>query len=200
MLVAALAAVAIAGIVAVTTAGGDDDELTAGSQPGQVAQVWPVEVTGGPLPPLGAGADTAIGMPAPGLSGSSFDGSPVAVDGDGPTMLVFLAHWCPHCNREIPVLNAWRDSGTVPAELDVVAVNTAVAPNRDNFPPSQWLPRMDWTWPVIADSATGDAATAYGVSGFPFVVIVGEDGTVVDRWSGELDLAGVQARVAAALA
>jgi len=41
---------------------------------------------------------------------------------------VFLAHWCPHCNREIPELNAWRDSGEVPADLQVVAVTTAVEP------------------------------------------------------------------------
>ena len=30
---------------------------------------------------------------------------------DGPMMVVFLAHWCPHCNAEIPVLN----SGATPA-------------------------------------------------------------------------------------
>ena len=32
-------------------------------------------------------------------------------------MVVFLAHWCPHCNAEIPVLNEWRDSGEIPDGL-----------------------------------------------------------------------------------
>jgi thiol-disulfide isomerase/thioredoxin len=127
-------------------------------------------------------------------------GTPVTVDpSKGPVMLVFLAHWCPHCNREIPELLAWRDAGGVPDGLQVIAVTTAVAPDRENYPPSEWIPNMGWTWPVLADSQDNEAAIAFGVSGFPFSVIIGTDGTVLGRASGELGQDGIQAFVDGAL-
>jgi cytochrome c biogenesis protein CcmG/thiol:disulfide interchange protein DsbE len=180
------------------TDGGSDDGTTGG---GQIAEAWPVEITGTPLVQLPRdGGDPALGTAAPGLSGFSFDGTPVAVDpSEGPVMLVFLAHWCPHCNREIPELNALRDGGGLPADLQVVGIATGTDPNAENFPPSEWIPRMDWTWPVIADSPDFLAASAFGLSGFPFTVILDTDGTVLDRWSGEIGRDGVAARVAAAL-
>ncbi len=167
-----------------------------------MAEAWPVTIGGTPLAPLQTGVDDpAVGTPAPTISGYSFDGTPVVVDpSKGPVMLVFLAHWCPHCNREIPELNAWRDSGEVPADLQVVAVTTAVEPTRDNYPPSAWIEEMDWTWPVLADSETFDAAQAFGVSGFPFGVIIGTDGNVLLRWSGEMGQDGIASMVASALA
>jgi cytochrome c biogenesis protein CcmG, thiol:disulfide interchange protein DsbE len=167
----------------------------------QVAEVWPVTIGGTPLVGLpDSGTDPAVGTQAPTLSGFAFDGTPVTVDpSKGPVMLVFLAHWCPHCNREIPELLKWRDSGAVPDGLQVIAVTTAVAPDRDNYPPSEWIPNMGWTWPVVADSQDNEAAIAFGVSGFPFSVIIGTDGSVLARSSGELGEAGISAYVDAAL-
>jgi predicted DsbA family dithiol-disulfide isomerase len=40
----------------------------------------------------------------------------------------------------------------------------------------------------MADSEAMDAARAYGVSGYPFFVIVGADGKVKVRGSGELEI------------
>jgi thiol-disulfide isomerase/thioredoxin len=173
------------------------DDSTGGAE---VAEVWPVTLGGTPLVEKPEGDDPAVGTPAPTLSGFAFDGTPVTVDpSKGPVMLVFLAHWCPHCNREIPELLAWRDAGGVPEGLQVIAVTTAVAPDRDNYPPSEWIPNMGWTWPVIADSQDNEAAIGFGVSGFPFSVIIGTDGTVLGRSSGELGQDGIQAFVDDAL-
>jgi len=167
---------------------------------GQVAEAWPVTLEGALLPPLGDGDDPAVGTPAPTMSGFAFDGTPVTVDpSKGPVMLVFLAHWCPHCNREIPQLNAWRDAGDMPDDLQVVGVLTAVDPKAENYPPSAWIPAMEWTWPVIADSPEMDAASGFGVSGFPFAVIIDTDGTVLTRWSGEVGQDSIDERVSAAL-
>lgn len=200
---------------------GDDEEVTVGNTAapsatdadggsgttaaagGEIAETWPVTLTGAPLEPKpDSGDDPAIGTTAPGLSGFTFDGTPVEVDpAEGPVMLVFLAHWCPHCNREVPELNAWRDSGEVPEDLQVVAVTTAVSADREHYPPSTWIrDEMGWTWPVLADSPDNDAAIAFGVSGFPFSVILDTDGTVLGRSSGELGLAGIEAFVADSLA
>ncbi len=105
-------------------------------------------------------------------------------------MVVFLAHWCPHCNAEVPRLNELRDEGRFPEGLNIVAVSTGVNPGRPNFPPSQWFDDMDWTYPVIVDGVdmereTFIAADAYGVDGFPFIMLLDGDGKVVARWSGE---------------
>jgi thiol-disulfide isomerase/thioredoxin len=160
-------------------------------------EVWPVTVTGAALDPLPQeGADPAVGQMAPQLSGFTFDGSTVTIDpSKGPVMLVFLAHWCPHCNREVPEFMKWKASGDVPANLQVIAVTTAVNPNRDFYPPSKWIVDKGWTWPVMADSETSDAAQAMGVSSFPFSVMIGEDGTVLGRVTGELGQDGIAAWV-----
>lgn len=168
---------------------------------GQFAETWPVTVSSALVDLPSSGPDPAVGQPAPTLSGFSFDGTPITVDpSKGPVLLVFLAHWCPHCNREVPELNAWRDSGEVPADLQVIAVTTAVTPGQAHYPPSTWIyDEMGWTWPVLADSPTNDAALAFGVSGFPFSAIIGTDGTVLARTSGELGRDGIAEFVASAL-
>jgi thiol-disulfide isomerase/thioredoxin len=161
-----------------------------------------VTVTGTSLEAFPAeGADPAIGQTAPTLSGYTFDGSPVSIDpSKGPVMLVYLAHWCPHCNREVPQLLAWKASGAVPADLQVFAVTTAVDPTRPNYPPSSWIAGLEWSWPVLADSQTQDAAVAMGLTSYPYVVILDTDGTVLTRWAGEKGTDGIRQAVDAALA
>jgi thiol-disulfide isomerase/thioredoxin len=152
-----------------------------------------VEVEGTPLQAFGgSAADPAVGATAPVLSGADYDGQPVRIDPavDGPTMVVFLAHWCPHCNAEIPKLNTLRDEGGVPDGVNIVAVSTAVNPDRGNFPPDEWLEASGWTFPVLVDGvdpALGNfiASEAYGLAGVPFTTLVDGDGLVIGRWAGE---------------
>ena len=62
----------------------------------------PVTVTGTPLPTYtGKGTDPAVGMTPPTLSGANFVGSPVVIapGTGGPMLVVFVAHWCPLCQR-----------------------------------------------------------------------------------------------------
>ena len=167
----------------------------------------PVTVTGEPLVPYApGGADPAVGTLAPTLQGLDFRGETVNVTPqDGPYMLVFLAHWCPHCNAEIPVLIDWRNSGDVPTELNVIGVATAVAEGGENYPPSRWFSDKGWPWPVLVDEsqgegAAGKAAEAFGASGWPYFVIVGADGLVKARVSGQIETAELQSIVDAALA
>jgi len=118
----------------------------------------------------------------------------------GPMMVVFLAHWCPHCNDEIPVLLEWRDSGRIPADLQVFGVSTAVSEERPNYPPDEWLVEKGWDWPVLADDAQLTAANAYGVTGFPYFAIVDADGKVAARGSAEHPIEALQALVDAVVA
>ncbi|MEP7112060.1 MAG: TlpA disulfide reductase family protein [Ilumatobacteraceae bacterium] len=199
--------IAVALGIALYSTTGDDKAVTQGTtaidnSSSSAAETQPVTVEGAALPtPPESGADTAIGMTPPTVMGFHFDGTPVEITPGGRAkMVVFLAHWCPHCNNEIPVLQGWSDAGNAPANLDIVGVSTAVSAQRDNYPPSKWLADRAWAWPMLADSANSDAAQAYGVSGFPTLVIVGADGTVKVRSSGELPVADLDAMVKQALA
>ena len=166
------------------------------------AETQPVTIDGSALPvPPPSGADPAVGQTPPTLHGFSFDGSPIDITPGGRAkMVVFLAHWCPHCNNEIPVLQSWAAAGGVPPDLDIIGVSTAVSAQRENYPPSEWLKAKQWTWPVLADSAASDAAAAYGVAGFPTFAIVGADGQVKVRSSGELSVEQLDALVNQAVA
>lgn len=137
--------------------------------------------------------DPAIGATAPTLKGYSFDGKPLFIQpGSGkPMMVVFLAHWCPHCNREVPRLVQWNNSGMVPADLQVVGVATASNSQGVNWPPSQWIQDVKWPWSVMADDTVGTAARAYGVSGFPFFALIDAKGKVVYRGSGEKEISEI---------
>ena len=209
-----VAVVGVAALIAVlVTRDGDDDSDGASTVPpaategtgassGSTPVGASVTVDGAPLPPGEGGDDPAIGLLAPTLRGTDYSGAEVTIapGTGGPMMIVFLAHWCPHCNDEIPVLLEWRDSGAIPAELQIFGVSTAVSDERPNYPPGEWLQEKEWAWPVLADDAQLTAANAYGVTGFPYFVIVDADGNVAVRGSGELPIDELAALVDAAIA
>jgi thiol-disulfide isomerase/thioredoxin len=190
------------GIALLATSGGDDDGDAAGSngEPAstvesasadaggdQSGETRTVDVIGDPLPPFEEGTDPAVGTPAPVLEGEAYDGSEITIGGptDGPTMVVFLAHWCPHCNAEIPELIALEQSGDLPDDLNVIAVATAVDPTRPNYPPSAWLDEKGWPWPAMADDDQSTAMVASGGTSFPYTMILDADGNVLARKTGE---------------
>ena len=168
-----------------------------------VLQVSPaLEIVGDPLVPLEDPAnDPAVGEIAPVITGNSFDGSDITIGGetDGPTMLVFLAHWCPHCNDEIPEILKLRDAGSLPDNLNIIGISTAVAEDRDNYPPSDWIVEKDWTWPVLADTIDAEAFQAYGGTGFPYSVMLQSDGGVNARTSGSSSAEQILAWIEASL-
>jgi cytochrome c biogenesis protein CcmG/thiol:disulfide interchange protein DsbE len=185
--------------IAVLLSGGDDSNESSVPAPvstdadgepvaaADIEDTRPVEVTGDPLPPYDqAVADTAIGTAAPVISGQSFDGSPVTIGGatGRPTMLVFLAHWCPHCNAEIPELIELDSAGAIPDGVDVIGISTGVQSDQANYPPSEWIAATGWPWPVLADDANSTAFLSDGGSGFPYTVLLDADGNVLSRVSG----------------
>jgi thiol-disulfide isomerase/thioredoxin len=163
-----------------------------------VAQTRPVTVAGTALPELKqSGADAAVGQVAPILRGENFDGKAQTVGGpsDKPTLAMFVAHWCPHCQAEVPRVVSWRADGTIPSDINLVAVSTAASPDYPNYPPSAWLHRVGWPGQVMADDDQQTAAQAYGLPAYPFFVALDKDGKVLARGSGELDQAAVKAIV-----
>jgi thiol-disulfide isomerase/thioredoxin len=169
-----------AAVVAVVTTAGDDD--TAGLE-----QTRPVVVSGAPLAAFVDGQDAAIGTVAPAISGASFDGSPIDIAPGRPTLVVFLAHWCPVCQREVPILVDWAARGGVPDGATVIGVTTGTGRDRPNYPPSSWLAREGFPFPVLADSDESEVAAAFGLRSYPFFTVLDGDGRVVVRASGALD-------------
>jgi thiol-disulfide isomerase/thioredoxin len=204
---AVVAVIAVIGLGVVLLAGSDDDGDGASggdTVPADVEQYQPVTVTGAPLAPLDPEleADPAVGTTAPVVDGASFDGTPVTIGADGTdhTMVVVLAHWCPHCNAEIPRLIELQEQGRLPENLRIVGVSTSVASDAPNYPPSTWIVDKGWPWEVVADSESQQAAVAYGVSGFPFVTMYDPSGVVTARWSGESSVDELAERIDAAVA
>lgn len=134
---------------------------------------------------------------APSVTGVDITGESLTIapsTSGKPMAIVTVAHWCPHCQREVPILSELLNGGTEIEGVEVVFISTAASPERDNYPPSEWLAREGITAPVLADSDDQSAAYAYGVTGFPFITFTTADGTVSGRYSGESPKEDLKAR------
>lgn len=173
--------------------------LTMGDGSGEFGEV---AITGEDLGTFGGSpsGDPAIGSTAPEVVGQDFGGAEVAIRNNGRAkMVVFLAHWCPHCQREVPVIVDWLEAGGLPENVDLIAVATGTATTRDNYPPSQWLEREGLDVPTILDSESYAAAGSFGLNAYPYWVFVDADGSVYARFSGgiaETDLSLIAAELA----
>ena len=142
------------------------------------------------MPPQTPADSSATGLVYPSVVGQDFDDNTVAIDqGDGRAKgIVFLAHWCPFCQQEVPSVQSWLDAtGGVPG-VDLYSVSTSMNSGRDNYPASDWLESEGWTVPVIRDDQDNSALLAYGAGGFPYWVFTNADGTVALRTSGALEI------------
>lgn len=180
--------VVLAGILAVALAQEDTPSETRG------AQVAAVEISGSQLPPLPQGAPSqAIGMTAPEVTGEALGGGAIDITNDGtPKVIGFFTHWCPACQAEVPIVSSWANSGGLPDDVDFVAVNTGVNPGNVNYPPTAWYDREDWTVPTLLDSSRNEVATAFGLSAYPFWVVVDAEGVVVEQLSGQLGIEQIE--------
>ncbi len=195
---AVILAVVVIGLVAVLIArpGGEPEGGGASPSGGTVVpsgdlQYGQVQVQGENLPPRPtSGADPAVGMVLPAIDGQTFDGSALDIDpSDGrPKVVMVLAHWCPHCQAEVPRLQDWLDENGMPSDVDLYAVSTAFDSGRPNAPAGRWLRREGWSVPTMVDDEQGRAASALGASSYPFFVSVDAGGKVVTRTSGEISI------------
>ena len=132
---------------------------------------------------------SATGIAYPKVTGENFDGDEVIIENDGRAKaIVFLAHWCPHCQAEVPRVNDWLNAGGGNENVDFYSVSTSMNSGRPNYPPSAWLAPENWQVPIIRDDQVGSVWSAYGAGGFPFWVFTNSDGTVALRTSGELQI------------
>tara|TARA_B110000438_G_C15661218_1_gene583987 strand:- start:167 stop:751 length:585 start_codon:yes stop_codon:yes gene_type:complete len=106
-----------------------------------------------------------------------------------PTIFLFVAHWCPFCQEEIPEVKKWiEDNDILNKGVNVVLIVTSTDSNKVNYPPDSWLYNESWKYPVIYDDSTNSLADYFGVSYFPSWVFTESNGQVAFTHAGKIGL------------
>ena len=145
-------------------------------------------VTGDLLPEFAGENDDniALGLAAPIFSAPNENSEIVSLEKNGNAKaLLFLAHWCGYCQKEVPVVQGFIDSAGVPAGVDVIAIATSIDRGRENYPPQKWLADEGWSELQLYDLER-EIGAAYGLNAFPYWVFLDKDLNVVARRTGNL--------------
>ena len=147
-----------------------------------------VQIRGKYLPKLVQGyEDSALGWAAPEVKGVGLDGEEIYIGGEGSTTLIMvLAHWCPHCRNEVRELAPFLNETDSLNRVRMVTLLTSINDERANFPPHTWLDLEKWPVPSIVDTPSSQIATAYGISSFPFFIVINDKGEIALRIPGRL--------------
>lgn len=188
----ALVAIALAAVLAACGSSGSSSSssTTSGGQAGD-HEYGTVTVTGKSLPRfVDSSNDPAVGQTIPTVKGENFagDATEITPTSGKAQMIVFLAHWCPHCNREAPRLEKYlkAHNGAPPANVGLTIVPTGSNAQAPNWPPSQWVVQMGLSsLNTLVDDKEQKAAAAFGLSSYPFIVMADKDGNVAERVAGE---------------
>ena len=145
-------------------------------------------VTGDLLPEFAGENDDniALGLAAPLFSAPNENSEIVSLEKNGNAKaLLFLAHWCGYCQKEVPVVQGFIDSAGVPPGVDVIAIATSIDRGRENYPPQKWLADEGWRETQLYD-LDREIGNAYGLSAFTYWVFLDKDLNVVARRTGNL--------------
>ena len=145
-------------------------------------------VTGDLLPEFAGENDDniALGLSAPIFSAPNENSEIVNLEKNGNAKaLLFLAHWCGYCQKEVPVVQGFIDSVGVPPGVDVIAIATSIDRGRENYPPQRWLADEGWSETQLYD-LDREIGNAYGLTAFPYWVFLDKDLNVVARRTGNL--------------
>jgi thiol-disulfide isomerase/thioredoxin len=148
-----------------------------------------------------AASPLVVGQKAPDFSVSTTSGPfTLSKAGGKPTLLEVFASWCPHCQREVkvidPLYTAYKD------RVNFVAVNGDARGMDGSSPETQadvvaWEQKFGVTYPIAFDSDL-DVAHKYLQSGFPTLVLIGADGNIEAVRDGEIPAADLKAVLQAA--
>ena len=128
--------------------------------------------------------EPAAKMEAPIISGSDLNGNTITTKSDSPTILLFLAHWCPHCQIEVKEIQDWVNNNGPLEKVKLFSVLTSINSSQPNYPPDKWVESEGWSFPSFTDNELSGVAQHFGIRGFPFWVLVDSNGEVVTRLSG----------------
>ena len=125
-----------------------------------------ITISGDPLPEFAGQNDLDIvaGLPAPTFSAPNENSEIISIEKNGNAKaLVFLAHWCGYCQKEVPIVQNLIDTVGVPDGVEVIAIATAIDRGRENYPPQKWLADEGWSELQLYDLER-EIGTAYGLN------------------------------------
>lgn len=125
-------------------------------------------------------ASPVAGATAPDFKVMAKDGSTLTkADLAGkPTLMVFFASWCPHCQVEAPRI---KDIAAKNPDVQVVFIGVSDRETTDDI--YNFQQKFDLPMPMYADG--GKAASAYGVSSYPTLMAVDKSGVIKSVVTGE---------------
>lgn len=131
---------------------------------------------------------------APAASVSTLEGKTLELSelvAGKPTLLIFLATWCPNCREQTPRFKAAFER-YAPKGLNVIAVDTGI---RDTVEAVKaYVVENALPYRVLFDTRR-EAVRAYGVASTPTILLLDKSGAVVD-WAHAVDLAAIEAVLA----
>jgi len=128
--------------------------------------------------------EPAANFDAPIILGTDINGNQISTDSEEPKILLFLAHWCSHCQQEVKTIQKWINENGNPDPIKIYSILTSINSNQPNFPPDKWLESENWSSPTFVDNDQDGVAKHFGIRGFPFWVIVDHHGKIITRLSG----------------
>lgn len=143
--------------------------------------------------PTQAAAPVA-GAAAPDFSVTGTDGATLtkASVAGKPTLLVFFASWCAHCQAEAPRLKALAEANP---DLQIVMVGADYREAKE----AVYGFRQKFALPFPTYFDAGKAAAAFGVQSYPTLIAVDKSGTVRGLKTGEVSPAELAAFVGSAM-
>jgi thiol-disulfide isomerase/thioredoxin len=111
-------------------------------------------------------ADKTVEPTGPELTLSTF------ADNGKPTLVDFWASWCGPCRAEIPHIA--EAAAKYDGQINVVGI----AVWDQLIDTKRAMGDLNITWPVIFSSR---ATEAYGIQGIPHIMLIGTDGTILER-------------------
>jgi cytochrome c biogenesis protein CcmG/thiol:disulfide interchange protein DsbE len=135
-----------------------------------------------------------IGRAAPALVGETLDGGTFDIDDHRGRWVVvnFFATWCPPCVEEHPELVSFDEAHRAAGDAALVSVVFRNDPDEVRA----FFAARGGEWPVVDDG--GQAAVAYGVVAVPETYLVTPSGIVVQKYTGGVTRAAIEADIAAA--
>jgi thiol-disulfide isomerase/thioredoxin len=93
------------------------------------------------------------------------------------TMLVFFATWCPHCNKEAPIISALESE-----YKDLRVIMVGIDGRDDSQKVREFVEEYDIESPAVYQPSLGKT---YHASGYPTTYVLNESDEIVAAHSGE---------------
>ncbi len=135
------------------------------------------------------GVDSASGKISPKIDYKLDNKISITYPENSPTILLFVAHWCPHCQEELPEVIKWIETEDIITKgVKIVLIVTGIDSTKQNYPPDEWLFNEQWKYPVIYDDNQNSIAEHFGVKYFPSWVFTENDGLIAFTHAGRIGI------------